>query len=213
MRSSTTSGGTVTAPMPARGIGIDASTRQRAARPTRRPDAGELAAGGHHDHPGPGLGRGGGGLDRLLGVARERDGEHERVGPDERRALVALGHDDRHGQVGPATAAATSPPMPLPPMPRIDAPTLIPSGRGRSGSAAAAAAAAICSGSAEGRVEHAEGVEHAASQASNVGSMPVGLGLGQQPVVLGVVDRLGLVDQHDGDAVADRRSAACRRGL
>ena len=35
----------------------------------------------------------------------------------------------------------------------------------------------------------------------------VGLGLGQQPLVLGVVDRLGLVDEHDGDPVPDRVAA------
>ena len=38
--------------------------------------------------------------------------------------------------------------------------------------------------------------------ASNVGVMPVGVGLGEEALVLGVVDRLGLVDQHDRDVVA-----------
>ena len=33
--------------------------------------------------------------------------------------------------------------------------------------------------------------------------MPCALGLGEQPVVLGVVDRLGLVDEHDRDVVLD----------
>ena len=33
--------------------------------------------------------------------------------------------------------------------------------------------------------------------------MPCALGLGEEPVVLGVVDGLGLVDQHDRDVVLD----------
>ena len=56
----------------------------------------ELPTRRHDDHAGPGLGCGGRGRDRLLGVAGERAGEHERVGPDEPRAFVVLGHDDRH---------------------------------------------------------------------------------------------------------------------
>jgi len=43
--------------------------------------------------------------------------------------------------------------------------------------------------------------------------MPSALGLGQQATVLGVVDGLGLVDQHDGNVVPDRSSAAAGAGL
>ena len=61
---------------------------------------------------------------------------------------------------------------------------------------------ATCSGSAAAQVEHADACRAApvigAVYASKVGLMPCGLGLGQQALVLGVVDRLGLVDQHDG---------------
>ena len=45
---------------------------------------------------GPGLVGGGGGLDGLLGVARERHGQDERAGPDVVRRHVALHQGDGH---------------------------------------------------------------------------------------------------------------------
>ena len=49
--------------------------------------------------------------------------------------------------------------------------------------------------------------------AAKVGWMPSASALASEARVLGVVDRLRLVDQHDRDVVARPRSAACRRGL
>ena len=104
--------------------------------------------------------------------------------------------------------------MPLPPMPSTRTLAMSsPSGRPSTVVPASIAASHLL-GQGRGRVEHARACR------CPVGSGPwrsrhevtglerrldaLGLGLGQQPLVLGVVDRLGLVDQHDRDVVLDR---------
>src|SRR4051794_33661899 len=105
---------------------------------------------------------------------------------------------------GPAIACTTSPAMPLPPIPRTTTCSMSSCSGRDSSSAPWAAAAATCSGSAAAR-----------SNIPTVSSRPLmalrleggvdalRLGLGRQALVLGGVDVLGLVDQHDRDVVAD----------
>src|SRR5207302_5579980 len=106
---------------------------------------------------------------------------------------------------GPAVAAMMSPAMPLPPMPRTTTWSISPAS-GRPGSPRArSAAASTCSG--REAVASSMPWESSAIRAPLLlegGLDALGLGLGQQAVVLGVVDRLGLVDEHDRDVVANR---------
>ena len=60
-------------------------------------EAGQLAAAADDDDVGSLDGRLTGGLDRLLGVARERDRKDQRAFADERRQLVGLGDDHGNG--------------------------------------------------------------------------------------------------------------------
>ena len=151
-------------------------------------------------------GRLGDALDGLLGVARERHGEHQRALADEAGQLVALRDHDRHRHeragddrqdvAGDAAAAhaqhhhvarrvALGQPVDARSKARPPVGHLLGE-RGRAD------------------VPHPERVEH---HEANVGLEALGGGLGHQPLVLGVVDGLGLVDQHDRDVVADRVAA------
>src|SRR3954452_1420372 len=106
---------------------------------------------------------------------------------------------------GPASAVITSPAMPLPPMPS----TTTFSIASRSGNpvtpSAAFTASATCSGKAS-VTSHIPSVSRRASVTSAIERRLDALrgGLGDEPLVLRVVDRLGLVDEHDRDVVADR---------
>src|SRR5690554_5915861 len=106
-------------------------------------------------------------------------------------------------QKGPTMAAAMSPPMPEPPIPRMTTFSTA-SWLGRpSRPSARRAAAATWSGRAAARSNMP--IESRMSLTSGLegGSDPVGLGLGDEPLVLLVGDGLGLVDEHDRDVVGD----------
>ena len=100
--------------------------------------------------------------------------------------------------------------MPLPPMPstttlldvvvrRAGPSTLARRRRPRPRAARAGAAAASNMPRVSSRRSR-----HAAVSRRRSGSMPSASALASEPVVLGVVDRLGLVDEHDRDVVLDR---------
>src|SRR4051812_18149052 len=105
---------------------------------------------------------------------------------------------------GPATTGRTSPAMPLPPMPRTTTFSMSSwSGRPPT-SAAWAAATSICSGSAAAASNRpSESSESSVMSGGERRLDALGGGLGHEPVVLGVVDGLGLVDEHHRDVVAD----------
>src|SRR5918995_172775 len=107
---------------------------------------------------------------------------------------------------GPPTAASTSPAVPLPPMPSTTTLSISSAGGSPPMPVEALAASATCSGKRAARPNM--------SWLSSTSLAPVTstiegrgdalrLGLGQEAVVLGVVDGLGLVDQHDRDVLAD----------
>ena len=160
---------------------------------------------------GAGVGRLGGRLDGLLGAARARHRDHERVGA--RRSRAARSPSRRGsgtGQSGAATAWSTSPAMPLPPMPSTSTLLIVaPRAARRRRRRGRPAAVGHLLGQAERRRRTCRACRRrrrACLHAHALERRPdaVGLGLGQQAGVLGVVDRLGLVDEHDRDALADR---------
>src|SRR4051794_35016188 len=107
---------------------------------------------------------------------------------------------------GPAVASSTSPAMPLPPLPRMTTCSMSSRAGSRSNDHSVAAAAATCSGKPR-TAPHmsSESIMTSAFPGSSFerGRDAVGVGLGDQAIVLGVVDRLGLVDEHDRDVVLD----------
>src|SRR5688572_5952614 len=117
---------------------------------------------------------------------------------------------------GPAMTVRTSPAIPLPPMPS----TRTLSIDSRSGSPPISAPAAAASSTCSGRPAAASNIPSVSSTSCVPASAAIsptsllgvrlergldalGSGLGDEPLVLGVVHGLGLVDQHDGDAVVD----------
>src|SRR4051812_27118267 len=105
---------------------------------------------------------------------------------------------------GPARDVMTSPAMPLPPIPSTTTFSILDRSGSPSRPSAAPTASSTCSGSPM-VTSHIPSVSRRASATSAIERRldPLGLRLRQQAFVLGVVDRLGLVDQHDRDVVAD----------
>src|SRR5918996_4358841 len=114
------------------------------------------------------------------------------------------------GTNGPPMAVTTSPAMPLPPIPSTSTLSISSPAGSPATDAAASTLDATCSGNARAKPNMSR--ESVRWSSTNPAIAPSGLergldalcvGLGEQPVVLGVVDGLGLVDQHDRDVVTD----------
>src|SRR5919106_469008 len=102
------------------------------------------------------------------------------------------------------------PPMPLPPIPSTSTLSISSPAGSPATDAAASTLDATCSGNARAKPKMSR--ESVRWSRTNPAIAPSGLergldalcvGLGEQPVVLGVVDGLGLVDQHDRDVLTD----------
>ena len=145
--------------------------------------------------------------------------------PTKSGRLVALDHRDRdrHERARPPPPARRRR-CPLPPMPSTTTfSTCSRLGQARRGRGRPPTAASTCSGR-PAVASHMSSVSRASGDGGRSGraigrvtapALPVadaaGVGLGHQPVVLGVVDRGRLVDQHDRDAVAHRVAAVQAR--
>src|SRR5689334_802649 len=153
-------------------------------------------------------------IDSVSSVSPEYESANTRLcGPTNAGVRYCLSTDTGTGSEPLATAASTSPAIPDPPMPSTT--TLRTSSAAgsaeRSSSAAASCAAASCSGNvATASRKPSESV----ISARPLGRPRPGLGVerradalggrqGDEALVLGVVDRLGLVHQHDRDVVTD----------